>query len=323
MLNDKNVIAITGYNKPDLMFLYLEQLYRDETISDYKIRIYTEDGYDKEEDDVVNFFKNKNSNVDIFLHASPKHTSCPLIGFHNILKSYALAAQEAKDFVIIGEEDMLPTKDYIKFNKQCYDKFLSKYERIFCIAHKRRVEVEKQGDSEILIGDYQCTSPSCISVKTIKKYMNPFLYNPLLFFHPIEFYNVIFSNSRIHPNDHTHHDGAIERIIEHFNLFALKPDQARSMHVGLSGIFCKGNPPQGTFEERIKQWRELIKDGDKLRSLSNLPQDMVVTDPEGTIWENLYLDINRDKAKASSWWYDKENEFKKYIENERLHSGNL
>ena len=46
------------------------------------------------------------------------------------------------------------------------------------------------------------------------------------------------------------------------NLFALKPDQCRSMHVGLSGVFCKGNPPQGTLEERVEQWRELIKDGD-------------------------------------------------------------
>jgi hypothetical protein len=86
------------------------------------------------------------------------------------------------------------------------------------------------------------------------------------------------------------------------------------MHVGLSGNFCKGEPPQGTLEERLAQWRELIKDGDKLRALSSIPHDMVVTDPEGPKWNDLYLDVDRNQAKASSWWYDTENEFKKYID---------
>jgi hypothetical protein len=85
------------------------------------------------------------------------------------------------------------------------------------------------------------------------------------------------------------------------------------MHVGLSGIFCGGTPPSGTLEERILQWKELIKDGDKIRKLSTQPQDIVVTDPKGPKWNSLYLDTDRSKAKASSWWYDKNNDFKKYI----------
>jgi len=96
-------------------------------------------------------------------------------------------------------------------------------------------------------------------------------------------------------------------------LFALKPDQARSMHVGLSGIFCKGDPPQGTLEERVSQWRELIKDGDKLRSLSTIPSDMVVTNPQGPYWEDLKLDTERNLSKASTWFYDEHNDFKNYI----------
>ena len=118
--------------------------------------------------------------------------------------------------------------------------------------------------------------------------------------------------------DHTHHDGAIERMMLAHNLFALKPDQARSMHVGLSGIFCKGQPPQGTFEERVAQWRELIKDGDKLRSLSNLPEDLVVTDPKGPEWEDLELDLDRNLCKASTWFYDNDNDFKDYIGDENV-----
>lgn len=310
----KNVIAITGYNKSDLLFIYLSQLYLDNTIENYKIQIHTEVGYSKDQDEVIDFYKKLNPNVEITQIIKEKNPNHQFIGFYNILSSYLIARKEAAEFVIIGEEDILPTKDYIRFNKYIYDNFLKKYPRIIGAAHKRRPETEKEGDPEILIGDYQCTSLSVISVEAIDRYLSIFLEDESLYTDTLNFYINNFSKSRMGFDEHCHHDGAIERIMEYHQLFALKPDQARSMHVGLSGIFCKGNPPQGTLEERISQWRELIKDGDKIRSLSTNPDDIVVTDPEGPTWDKLELDINRDRAKASSWWYDKKNEFKEYIE---------
>lgn len=314
---NKNVIAITAYSKPDLLFLYLEQVYKSKRINDYLIRIYTEIGYDKEEDLVVSFYKNKFPQIDIKLICRPKHESCPLVGYHNILTSYCLAADEAAEYVIIGEEDMLPTDDYIEFNDYIYKNYLSKYDRIFCAAHKRRPEIEKNGNPEILIGDYQCTSPSCVSVKSIRKWLEPYFLTEGYFENPVGFNMRHFADSRISPFEHTHHDGAIERIMWKSKLFSLKPDQSRSMHVGLSGIFCKGKAPEGNLFERIIQWRSLIKDGNRLRSLSTTPQDMVVVDAKGPEWKDLHLDLNRDLAKASSWFYDSSNEFEKYI-NEKL-----
>jgi hypothetical protein len=307
-----NVIAITIYNKPDLLYLYLEQLEKSGELENYKLRLHTEEGYDPEEDKVIEDFKKRNPNVDTKLYVKQK-INCPLVGFHNILSSYPMSAAEADEFVIIGEEDMLPTEDYIRFNRVCYEKYLSKYDRIFAIAHKRRPEVEQQGYGDVLMGDHQLTSPSCISVKAIDNYVTPYLQDELFFSNPIAYNMQRFNNLRIAPHDHTHHDGALERMMLANNLFALKPDQARSMHVGLSGIFCRGNPPQGTLEQRIAQWRELIKDGDKLRSLSTIPSDIVVTSPQGPYWEDLKLDTERSLSKASTWFYDDENQFKDYI----------
>ena len=54
-----NVIAITIYNKPDLLYLYLEQLEKSEELEDYKLRFHTEEGYDPEEDKVIDDFKKK------------------------------------------------------------------------------------------------------------------------------------------------------------------------------------------------------------------------------------------------------------------------
>jgi len=307
-----NVIAITIFNKPDLLYLYLEQLEKSGELENYKLRLHADVGYDPEEDIVVEDFKKRNPNVDTKIILKER-VDCPLPGFYNIISAYPISADEADEFVIVGEEDILPTEDYLRFNRVCYEKYLSKYDRIFGIGHKRRPEAEKQGNASALMGDYQLTSLSCISVKAINKYIRPYLDMPFYWKDPILFNHLNFGDSRIHPLDHTHHDGAIERIMLEHNLFALKPDQARSMHVGLSGVFCKGQPPQGTLEERISQWRELIKDGDKLRSLSNLPQDLVVTDPKGPEWNDLILDINRDICQASTWFYDNNNEFKDYI----------
>lgn len=306
-----NVIALTFYNKPELLYLYLEQIEKSGELENYKLRLHTEEGYDPEEDKVIADFRKRNPNVDTHVYVK-KRVNCPLPGFYNILTSYLISAEEASDFVIIGEEDMLPTEDYLAFNRTCYEQFLSKYEKIFCVAHKRRPEAETLGNPESVIGDYQLTSPSCITVDAINKYMFPYMTQQFYFENPVLFNNIHFSNLRIAPNDHTHHDGAIERIMLANDLFAIKPDQTRSMHVGLSGIFCKGNPPVGSFEQRLSQWRELIKDGDKLRSLSNMSQDLVVTDPKGPKWSNLFLDTERDSS-TSQWFYDTDNKFRNYI----------
>lgn len=308
-----NVIAITAYNKPDLLYLYLEQLYSCPSIVNYMVNIYTETGYDPDENVVVAHYRSLRPDVSISLRVRKKHPTCPLVGYHNILTSYLDAADESDEYVILGEEDMLPTKDYIRFNDYVYRQFLSKYERIFCAAHKRRQEAELTGHPEVLIGDYQVTSPSVVSVKAINKYLRPFLKMPGYFEDPVEFNWDYFPNSGAAPFHHTHHDGAIGRIMEHCKLFAVKPDQARSMHVGLSGIECKGRPPRGTLVGKVAQWRELLKDGDKIRALSYSPHSIVVTNPEGPNWEKLVLDTNRRLATASSWWFDPLNEFAEYI----------
>lgn len=317
-MSSKNVIAICAYNKPDLLFIYLEQLYSDETISDYVIEIHTEEGYTEEQDKVLDFYKQKNPNVEIKRYVKKKIGL--LSGFHNILSSYLEPDYKPRtcDFVIVGEEDMLPTKDYIRMNKYVYDNYLTKYPRIMGLAHKRRPEAELVGDPEILIGDYQCTSFSIISSEMINNVLLKHFVRNHLHSNPLGYYASNFPNSRMSSQEHTHQDGAIERIMEDEKLFVLKPDQARSMHVGLSGgNFTgwngKGQLPHGSLEERVSQWKELIKDGEKLRSLSTHPHDLVVTDPEGPVWNKMVIDTDRDLAKASSWWYDTNNEFKEYM----------
>lgn len=303
-----NVVAITTYSNPDLLWIYLDQLCYSPIRNQFKYRLFTEPGYDKEIDEVVKHF----SFLDISLKVRERHKECPLTGFHNILEGYRDAIQEADEYIILGEDDLIPVTGYLEFNDQVYRKFLSKYERIFCVGHKRRPENEQIGDPNILIADYQMTSPSCVSVKAVEKYLLPHLTDEL-YNSPVEYYCRYFGDSRLKVWEHSHHDGFLERVMWKNKLFGLKPDQAVSGHVGLRGIHSKGIAPTGNLEQRIAQYKELMKDGNKLRSLSSMPADMVVAPNWNQKFGDLKLDAERNLAKASSWWYDTENEFKKYI----------
>ena len=62
---NKNTIAIVAYNKSDLLYLYLEQIFSEPTIADYQIQIHTEEGYDSDQDDVIKYYQTKFSDSTI------------------------------------------------------------------------------------------------------------------------------------------------------------------------------------------------------------------------------------------------------------------
>ena len=72
--------------------------------------------------------------------------------------------------------------------------------------------------------------------------------------------------------------------------------------------------PNGNLKEKIQGYRDLISQGgDAIRKLSNLPNDIVLVDFKGPKWNELEIDVDRNRAKASSWHYDTNNEFKKHV----------
>lgn len=318
-MSDKNLICITSYSNPDLLWICLNQLRKCNTFQNYGIRIFTEEGYDKEIDEVIQMF----SGFDISLKVREKHKNCPLVGFHNILETYKDGYNECSEYCIFLEDDIIPTEDFLQFNDYVYKNYLKKFDRIFCVGHKRRPENHLEGKENILMGDYQMTSPSCVSKETIGKYILPHLTSDL-YDDPVSYYFKNFSDSRIPWHSFTHHDCFLERIMWKNKLFGLKPDLAISGHIGLRGIHCKGEPPTGSLTERIEKYILLMNNIEELKSLSTSPNDLVV--PPSWVrggWVDLILDTERNLSKASSWFYDMENEFKKYINNNKMEKTDL
>lgn len=313
-----NVLALTVYRRPELVKIYFEQLLKDkEELSKYIVHLFLDYNFHPDIYKVISWFKQHHRNIKLTMRSEVESKKSPLPAFYNIMDSYRAAAAEASDFVVLGEEDIIPTSDYLRFNRMCYEQFLSKYDYIFCVAHKRRPETETPGDPSILIGDIQITSPSCISVKNINKYIIPILDNPLFYSNPIQYNQTYFPNSKNKPDHHIHHDGQIERIAEANQMFSLKPDQARTMHIGVGSMHGTASEYkiEGTLDQKVSKYYELIAQGStELRKyVTQFKEDIVVIPLDITPPKELYLDIDRTLAKASSWWYDPLNEFRDYI----------
>jgi len=312
-----NTISLTGYRRPELFKIQCDQLLKDkEEFDKYRLHLFLDYGFSPDYYKVISWLKQYHRNIKLTLRSEQESKKSPLPAFFNIIDSYRATMEESDEFVIVLEEDIIGTSDYLRFNRICYEQFLSKYDKLFCISHKRRPETELIGNPEILIGDFQLTSPSCISVKSIRDNILPHL-TDLLYSNPIEYYKLYFNNCRIPHNEHIHQDGFLERCSIKNNLYSLKPDQARSLHVGVGGQHCGNNEYkiEGILDQKIIKYYDLISKGSKeLRKYTDkFKEDIVVIPLDIEPAKKYIIDINRNLSQASSWYYDNTNSLRNYI----------
>lgn len=324
----KPVIAISCYQRPEFLYVTLKSYLANPNINDYDVFFFPDCGYDPDTLGIIQWFKDQvKSEVKTFIKDHRKNNQ---LASYNIMDSYRISLEESDaPYLIIGEEDTPVSDDFLRFNRTCYEEFLSKYDRIFCVAHKRRHVVAKPGDPSVLIGDPQCTSPTCITREAVEKYMLPVMKLPGYFEDPAKFFAEHYPNSRIRPeHGHIDHDGAIERIIEDNHLYAIKPDQARTNHVGFVGGHLKqgrylGNKLEGHIEQKIAMLEKILAHGlDTMKiHATHIPypekKDWVgitYAPINGLKWDKLVLDLDRNLAKGSEWFYDDMNTFKMFIE---------
>lgn len=309
----KNVIAVTAWRRPEFLYIYLYQLAKNKNYKNYKLLFCVDKDPSPGIFEVIERFNHPDKEIVL---RDKRVSACPAA--FNILDSYLLASKITKDFVIIGEEDIVPSEDFLRFCEYSYEKILSNYDRIFCVAHKRRQDPQN-GKTNILIGDTQCTSPFLITKDSIEKYMRPELSEPYIYSDPFLHNHLNHGKSRIPYNEHYDHDGAIERIIEKNKLFALKPDQARTAHIGAYGGAAIKNEIID-WELKAEELLRIVFNQTDLTNLrntldnrGNLKTEVATCDLLDYQWDDLILDVDRNLSIASSWWYDPKNSFKDYI----------
>jgi len=321
-----NTIAVTTYRRPQFLALYLERLSLCKELPNYRVHFFVDVDYDPQILEVIERFANSNAAGDVKTTIrTERRSACPAA--YNIFDAYLVAAEESDEYVITGEEDIHPSEDFLRLCDRTYHKYLKPYDKIFCLAHKVRADMATIGDPSLLVGDHQCTSPIVVSCKDINKYLKPHITNPTFLANPVTYNNIHFPASRIPPQDHYDHDGMTERIMEAHGLYALKPDQTRTNHVGFFGqghrSMVSTEFDDRPLDERIDEIRDIVVDTEKLQEAlikekpgaAQNPGDwgLVAGSLEDHKWDDLDLDLDRNKATASHWYYDPDNGFKEYV----------
>lgn len=311
-----NVIAIVTHSRPECLWIHLQQLIKNPEINDYLVHFFPDYGAHPDVFKIIKDFKKVYpKNVRVTTRTEQEAKRSPLPAFYNIFDAYRIAAEEADEYVLPAEEDIVPTEDYLRYHREVYDKFLSKYNRIFCVGTKRR-QLPDVGDPRLLVGDRQLCQPTCITKKKIQDIIVP-LMKEEEFWYPPQFNAKWWSHLRNKPDHHIHHDGQLERMAEANDMFCLKPDHGRSGHIGLAGQHFGGTELKGfTYLEKATHLLPFIHDTKWLEANSDNPYDMVGV-PEALEWDTLELDLDRDKVITQKADFDPENTFKEYICQER------
>lgn len=306
-----NVLALVTHSRPECLKLYLEQLLKNDELKDYLIYFFLDFNFHPDILKIIQWFRKNHRNIRVKMRSEQEAKKSQLPAFYNIFDAYRTAAKLTDEFVIAGEEDIIPTEDYLRYNRVAYKNFLSKYDRIFCLGTKRRPMNDLEGDPRLLIGDKQLCSPTCISKRVIEEIMNPLLEDDDFWTPPL-FNQKVWSNLRNPPDHHIHHDGQLERMAEANGMFCLKPDQSRTGHIGVGGQHFKGTVAGNTLEERIEYMRSIMHSTEQLQAASENKRDMCGV-PKTMEWDDLELDLDRDKVKTQKADFDTDNEFKEYI----------
>lgn len=308
-----NVIAIVTHSRPECLQIHLEQLLKNPELPEYLVHFFVDYGAHPEIFQVIKEFRRSHKDIKVTSRTQTDASKSPLPAFYNIFSAYEIAAKETDEYVLPTEEDIVPTEDYLRYHRVVYDKFLSKYDRIFCVSTKRR-QLPDIGDPKYLIGDRQLCQPTCISKESIEKYIIPRI-EERDWWMPIDYNRRVWPGLRNEPTHHIHHDGQLERIAETNDLFCLKPDHARSGHIGVAGQHFNGKVQGKTRAEKIAWLKSVMHDTKALEEASDNPYDMIAI-PETLEWTTLELDLDRDKVITQKADFDPNNSFKEYIINE-------
>ena len=309
------LIAYACYRRPEFLKVNLKQLLKNPELSKYEVLFTLDHGYDPQVEEVIQWFAKQNASKDVLVFKLPEKMSA-MPATANIMAGYLIATQRSDSYFIPAEEDIIPSTDFLRFNEYVYDNYLSKHDRLGWVAHKRRLD-PIDGDPSVLIGDYQSTSPSCIPIKIIENHLLKHINNPMWYENPQQYNMQHFLKSRIMPHIFLDHDCMLERIMEQDKLFVLKPDHARSAHIGFTGGISgrdKGEDISAMpFDARVEMLEEIIYDTQALKEKAHVNKHDIIGLPFEKEWQLIVLDTDRDRAVASSWHYDLDNEFRDYM----------
>ena len=122
-----NTIAVTAWRRPEFLAVYLDQLKKNKELSNYIVHFFVEFEYHPDTDVVIDRFREFHGEDKVKVtYRTGRKSACPAM--FNIMDSYRIASEYASEYVILGEEDIVPSQDYLRFCDVVYRKYLKPYD---------------------------------------------------------------------------------------------------------------------------------------------------------------------------------------------------
>lgn len=292
-----DVILRTAFVKPEMLHLSIkyEQLAREHFKDDYLTIFVMDHGYDPKCDEVIDDYPFEK----LVIRRPFRHMVCA-----NIMEGLKFAIDEASNFIINMEDDVILHKTYFEFVRKAHNLVNDKgYSVITTWGYS------PFGDPSILRQtDYSCGPGTVINKEFFRKYMlqhaTPAYYsnwvptitevNKLNESNPDAKYSIKKGNAL----GHLDWDGLMNRLVDYagFNdgLHGYSSLCFRLLHVGFYGFNRRGRYPSDirTFDEKVKFLESHIYDPAMLSALDGTYKDYHMFDRGLDSWDgSLKLEV--------------------------------
>jgi len=221
-----NVIMVPARNRPEFLYISLSSLLKNKEVENYKILFVFECDVKRECQKIV-----KRLIADVGLDVEFVKWDSFYGLSKGILEGMKIAFTKTDEYVIVLEEDVMVSRDYLRFVDYCYRNFYLKRKDIATISGMISLEHGKKRDVT-KVRKRMWYSPYGVLIP--KKFFFRYVYP-----HCIEEYycNPSYYCDKYHPNwiyrgMYTEQAGLINRIIHKNALYCLEPEVPRCQHIG-------------------------------------------------------------------------------------------
>lgn len=269
--NNKDVVLIPAYGRPEFLQVCLELIERADYASSMFYIFALDHGFDPRNMDVIHDFHTRTGFDIITSEADPIFHKPSEKQSFNLLRGYKMAYDITDGFIFMIEDDVFISNDFFKWHYVVHEKEPNLFCSIGSENHNTKYRTSDDLESYYLShGDYQSIGVAFRSGR-VPLFLNRL--KPSYFDNPIEFCENEFPNSGI-PRVYAEQDGFIRRVHIDNPYSIAFPHVPRAYHAGFYGMhrggYLDSKTPMG---ERVDFVKKVAFDSVEMRKRSGIYDD--------------------------------------------------
>jgi hypothetical protein len=257
----RDVVVLPCWRRPEFLWHCLDNLAQAQGVDEVTIIVRPDTGFAPENLEVVRSFAGRLPNIEVQYPVPAAYRRTKQSA--NVLLGYLRAANLARQFVYLIEEDIMVARDFFRWHREVH---AAAPRPLFCsiaVANPNRQLTLPQELSGYYLsnGDY-CSTGVCFDRTVLRSMVAPQVTMSYMS-HPKRYIRRHFPESRIGLG-FVEQDGLIRRIQESCTLPIAWPCIPRAFHAGFYGYNRSGGVG-GSLQQRIQQLSQTIYDAVALR----------------------------------------------------------